>query len=122
MIIITNNSMVFNKYGCKNSVEYLKDAKYLDVLNFTRDKVHLGHKLLTHPLSSSLKPNETPFKSIIISKEVSNIDFQSLEIIENSIEVTKQFLRDKNLSTFKEKILNDFKLIDLSIIESGMKK
>lgn len=121
MIIITNNSRVFNEYQDKNTLEYLKDKRYLDVLIFTRDKIHLGHRLFTHPLSSSLKPNETPFKSIIISKKVSNIDFTSLEIIEQSIEETKKFLQFKRLPTYEEKLLDDFRLIDLSVIKSSLK-
>jgi hypothetical protein len=37
------------------------------VLVYVRDKIHKGHKLLTHPLSGSIKPNESPYKSVLIS-------------------------------------------------------
>lgn len=33
-----------------------------------RDRIHEGHLLLSHPLSGSVKPNETPYKSVMIVK------------------------------------------------------
>ena len=65
-IIITNNPLVRDKYSDKE-VEYY-DISYQDVLQLVKNKIALGHKILTHPLSGSVKPKETPYKSIMISK------------------------------------------------------
>jgi len=58
-MIITNNEWVHNKYRQLYDIIYI-EGSYRDVLVKTRDKLHEGHELLTHPLSSSIKPNETP--------------------------------------------------------------
>ena len=68
-IIITNNKYVHDKFKDKIEIIFKEDATYLEILEFVRDKVHEGHKLMTHPLSGSIKPNETPYKTIMISKE-----------------------------------------------------
>jgi len=93
------------------------DGQYIDVLVTVRDKVHNGYKILTHPLMGSIKPNETPYRSLII--EYSNLlDFQSLEIIESSIETCKKFLKDKPCPTWNEKVLEDFRFVDTKLFQS----
>ena len=121
-IIITNNEFVYAEY--KDCIEtiYDKDYLYLEILKLVRDKIHLGHKLLTHPLSGSVKPNETPYKSIIISKEKNSLDRSGLKIIEESIRLTEKFLNDNKTPDWSEKVLNDFKTIDLSLITPVMEK
>ena len=73
-IIITNNSMVRDELSANYQVEY-EDISYEDVLRKVRDRVYAGHKLLTHPLSGSVKPNETPYKSVMISTEPEKLRF-----------------------------------------------
>lgn len=114
-IIITNNPLVFEKYNMNENVDYKKQT-YEQVLIRARDLIHLGHKLLTHPLSGSIKPNETVFKTIIVSDQQSTLDFDSLRIIEQSLETARKFGNNQHLLT--EDILNDFSLVDLSLIES----
>lgn len=120
-IIITNNPIVFNNINkdvdSKIKVEFY-DVSYLDILKKVRDKVHLGHKILTHPLSGSIKPNETPYKSIMISEECKTLDNDSLIIIEESIKTAEKFIKIKNTPKWPEKILNDFQTIDYSLIKN----
>lgn len=97
---------------------FKEDSSYLDILYYTRDLIHKGHELLTHPLSGSIKPNETPFKTIILSKERGNLDFQYLEIIEKSIQSTEKFISNKATPNWSERVLEDFRVIDLSLIEN----
>ncbi len=59
-------------------------------MSYVRDKVHEGHELATHPLSGSVKPNETPYKTIMISEKKGVLDFNSLKIIEDSIATAKK--------------------------------
>ncbi|MBW4827214.1 MAG: GrdX family protein [Clostridiaceae bacterium] len=114
-IIITNNPLVENRLKEKVFLEYY-DVGYLKLLEIVRDKVHLGYKILTHPLSGSVKPNETPYKTVIVSKD-NNLDTESLMIIENSIVTTKKLLDINNTPPWNEEILKDFQVIDLSLIE-----
>lgn len=118
--ILTNNSEVAKDFKEKNQMEYLEKSTYLDILHLTRDLIHKNHLLLTHPLSGSIKPNETPFKSIAVSDEPKEFDYQSLEIIENAIATTEKLLKDSKVREWPEKIIGDFKLIDYNLIKSGI--
>ncbi|CAH2213436.1 GrdX family protein [Tepidibacter aestuarii] len=120
-MIITNNSLVYEKFDEKIEIVYLSECSYLKTLEYVRDMIHKGHKLLTHPLSGSLKPNETPFKSIAIGKKVENLDFEGLSIIENSIASAQKLIKGKPTPKYAERILEDFRLIDLSLIENAIK-
>lgn len=120
IIIVTNNSMVYEKFNKDTETIYLGDQNFLEVLTYVRDKMHEGHNLLTHPLSGSLKPNETPFKSIVISKKKEKMDFNELAIMEESIESTKKFINNKPTPRWIERITNDFKLIDCSLISNAI--
>lgn len=117
-IIITNNKDVYNKFNKKENIIYKEDFSYMEILELVRDKIHKGHQLLTHPLSGSIKPNETPYKSIIISEKASTLDTNSLKIIEESILTARKFLENKNTPNWTESILDDFRTIDLSLIEN----
>ncbi|NMR85303.1 GrdX protein, partial [Vibrio parahaemolyticus] len=115
IIIITNNPKVFQKFNGKYEIEYLENESYLDVLLMVRDKLHKGHKLLSHPLSGSVKPNETPFKSILISQKKGKIDFGSLSILENSIATYEKFIKIKRLPDWNQDVVVDFMVVDLSL-------
>ena len=114
-IIITNNPLVKEKYSENFSVEYY-DLGFLGILEVVRDKIHLGYKLLTHPLSSSVKPNETPYKTVIVSTG-EKLDEDSLLIIENSISTAKKLINNTGLPRWNKSILEDFQVVDLSVIE-----
>ncbi|KPU27073.1 GrdX protein [Caloranaerobacter sp. TR13] len=115
-ILITNNPLVKDQLSEYIDIEYY-ETDYLNILRKVRDKVHLGHKLLSHPLSGSIKPNETPYKSIIISSDRGYLDYDSLIIIEGSIQTAEKFIRDFKTPNWPEKILIDFQTIDLSLIK-----
>ena len=117
-IIITNNSKVFEKYKTQYEIIFLETGLYMDVLNCARDKTHLGYKLLTHPMAGSLKPNQTPYKSVIIENNNGMTDSGSIILIENSIEAANKFLKFKSTPKWTDKILSDFKTVDLSLIEN----
>ena len=57
-IIITNNPLVPQMLDEEHEVDY-SEISYEDVLGKVRDRIHEGHLLLSHPLSGSVKPNET---------------------------------------------------------------
>ncbi|MGL4307447.1 GrdX family protein [Cetobacterium sp. SF1] len=119
-MIITNNPSVITKFSNHYHIINLYGKNYLDILLKARDFVHKGHTLLTHPLSGSIKPNETPFKSIVLTLQSTSFDFKSLEIIESSILTTKKLLQDSRTPIYSEKIIDDFALIDFNLIKSGI--
>jgi len=120
-MIITNNDSVYNKYKDNYEIDFI-NGSFKDVLIKTRDKIHEGYELLTHPLSSSVKPNETPFKSIIISDVKGNLSFDSVILIENSIITYDKFSKNKLNYIVNDHIIDDFKLIDLTVLESALNR
>lgn len=119
-IILTNNPKVVKEI---NSVRiktlYYKDYSFMDILYNARDLIHKGHKLLTHPIVSGIKPNETPYKTIVLSDKEDTIDLESLELIENSINLSKNFL-DKARRHLTPSIREDFELIDYKLIKEAI--
>ena len=95
------------------NVEY-HDISYAEILHVVRDYIHKGHALISHPLSGSVKPNETPFKSIVVSENATGLCFKSLSVIEESIACCEKFTRHKKIP---ESALQDFMEIDCSLIE-----
>ncbi len=87
-----------------------------------RDKIHKGHKLLSHPLSGSVKPNETPYKSVLVSKHKGNMDVDSLKIIEDSIYTCDKFMKVTLKSGYnnQDAILEDFRQVDYELIDAAL--
>lgn len=121
IIIITNNDKIKDKYNKYFEVDYL-DISYIDILYKVKDKIYDGFVLLTHPMAGSLKPNQTPYKSVMLSSKdnliISNNYTTNISLIENSLLHAKTFLKNKSTPKWDEKSLNDFKTIDLSLIEN----
>ena len=116
-IIVTNNPLVLEKNGDTHEVIY-REVSYEDVLREVRDRIHEGHSMLTHPLSGSVKPNETPYKSIMISAERRAIDGESVALIESAIHACGKF--EFKSDRYKPEVYKDFQIIDCTLIESGM--
>ena len=116
MKIITNNSLVVQKFDSKYEVEYI-DGDFMEILTTCRDYIHNKHRLLTHPLAGSIKPNETPYKTIMID-DVDKLDTESLLLIEKAIETTKKFQNNFKTPLWVDSILEDFKVIDLDLIKN----
>ncbi len=124
-IVITNNSNLLEEGALEQfdieEVIYLDTLDIIELMKKVRDKIHMGYKLLTHPLSGSVKPVETPFKSIAISVDATTLDIQSLTIIEDAIIMAETFKRNENrVQMIPENILVDFRLIDFGLIKSGL--
>lgn len=119
-ILITNNPAAAKKFSGIIETVYLENADFINVLYFTRNKIHEGYKLLTHPLSGSVKPNQTPYKSVVITKDKAQLDTESLIIIEDSIAMSMKQINEKKAPFRPKDILEDFQLIDMDLIASGI--
>ena len=108
-IVVTNNPLVRDRLPESE----FHDTDFIGVLKLVRDRIHIGHKLLTHPLSGSIKPGETPYKTVVISAEKSCLDLNALSIIEGSIQTCQKFVIKGN---WGEKALADFQLIDYDLV------
>ncbi len=121
-VLVTNNPKAADVY--KNNaaigVEYLANASYLDVLIRVRDRVYEGWHLMTHPQASNLKPNQCPYKTILISCGREAEDFaREVELIETAISAYHKFTDGMTPPRWNEKALKDFMTVDLSVVESA---
>ena len=118
-MIITNNPLVKDRLTAVTNVVYM-DGSYKDILIKVRDLCFAGYILKTHPLSGSVKPNETPYKSIMVSdRETDKTDFSSCELISNAISTYEKFakLPDK----WPKEVLLDFQAVDFSLMQNALK-
>lgn len=115
--IVTNNPMVLRDLADQYEVEFV-DGTFRDVLVTLRDQIHKGHRLYSHPLSGSVKPNETPYKSVLISIRPQALDLESVGMIENSI-VTCDKFRVK-FPTMPDSMREDFQLIDATLLKGAL--
>ena len=122
--IVTNNSLCRDKYQELIPVDFLEGKGYRDVLLAVRDDIQKGGRLETHPMTGSLKPNQTPYKSIMVSDlPREQEEFYSQEMtIENSILSCRKFLEIKQTPNWTEEIRKDFMIVDLSLIEGAIQK
>lgn len=116
-ILLTNNKRVQQRFLDSCNMEFV-DGSLTDVMIRARDYVHKGHRLLSHPLSGSVKPGHTPYKSILISGETGALELDSLRIIEDSI-VTCQKMTPRT-GELSLQLKEDFMLVDLTLIEGAM--
>ena len=114
--IITNNPAVAGAYP---ELTKFYQVGVLDIYTIARDMVHVGKKILSHPLSGSIKPWETCYKSIMMSRSIGKLDFVSLDYIENAIGMMNG--RSTCFRVYTSEILEDFSVIDLDLIKSAMK-
>lgn len=97
------------------------DGDLLQVMRTARDLVHQGHLLISHPLAGSVKPNETPFKSIVLSRaSKGRVDFDSLSVMEGSMRTAVRMLQERSLPTYSDHILQDFQLIDRQLLDNAL--
>ena len=111
--LITNNPLACEKYSGRYEIEFA-ELPAIDILKKARDYIHNGHKLITHPLASSIPHKDTPYRSIIISKALGATDFNSVKLIENAIAAYLKFsARHFNIAPH---IAKDFMAIDCDML------
>ena len=120
IVLLTNNPLVMNKLGKEIIIIYDENMSYVGILKNARDKIHKGAVLLTHPLSGSIKPSETPFKSVLLKEGGKSLDGDSLQIIEDAIRIAERMVEQARVRTMTETILADFQLIDYDLIRHGL--
>ena len=110
-MIITNNPLVKEKLGEEYHVEY-------EELKKVQKMIFQGYRLLTHPLSGSVKPNETPYKSVMLSETPEGLDAQAMQIIASAIQACGKFQFKSDL--YKPQVYADFQLVDYTLISSAL--
>ena len=119
-LILTNNPLVHECLEGRGyyTIRFEPERSFREILVEARDLVYAGHELYTHPLAGSVKPNETPYKSLVVSLSAHGFDAVNSELIANAIGVFDKF---KPLNrTYTESVLRDFQLIDYSLLAGAI--
>jgi hypothetical protein len=103
------------------------DGNPLAVLLRSRDYVHLGWILLSHPLYGNLRPHQHPYRSILLERPDGEprpaLDLQSLEYVENALGVysaeKERILSDKGMP---EGVRDDFAVIDAELMKESLSR
>ena len=116
-ILITNNDRVYEKY--KDSMKVFLLDSYEEVLIKVRDYVYDRHLLLTHPQAPSFKPNQTPYRSVVVYPKGEEDNMKDIMLIEKCIETFRQWQEiAPTPEKYQDKVAEDFKTIDLSVIDN----
>jgi len=122
MLLLTNNEKFKEIESELNSNKFkldYQDITYIEVLEKTRDLVHKGYTILTHPLYGSVKPNETLYRSIVLD-ETDEFDMQSLMLIEDAIATAIKFKNNRLTPMWTESVKDDFRVIDYDLIKKSI--
>lgn len=114
--IITNNPMAAAHFP---GVCTVADTDVHGIFTRARDAIHLGAVLLAHPLSGSVKPNVSPYKSLVLSLPGGELDMPSLQLIEGAMAVLKAL--GPRRREYLPQVLEDFQAIDLDLLRSAIK-
>lgn len=116
--VVTNNPLIREALESSIAVSYYAEDSHRDLLERVRDLVHSGYRILTHPLAGSVKPWETPYRSVMITTvREDRTDMLSLEVIEQALFAIE---KSETRPVLDEKVLKDFQLVDLSLIQSAL--
>ncbi|HOO87682.1 MAG TPA: GrdX family protein [Synergistales bacterium] len=121
-MLVTNNPLLNEQISSRDFVE----GNSLDVLIRTRNLIHKGWVLLTHPLYGNLRPHQHPYRSILMeraSDSSSSVDPLSVEYIENAIAIySAQSSRILSVEGMPEDVRQDFAFIDADLMKESLSR
>lgn len=122
--ILTNNSEAVKELEESHPIHFVEGG-LMDVLIQARDLINKGDVLLNHPLYGSVKPNETPYRSLLLKPSkaerndgIAAVDADSVRLIGNAVITAAKFTAKKE--TTDPQLLKDFQEVDLSLLLSAV--
>lgn len=113
LCVLTNNPLAKACLPADYQVDF-ENISYREVLIKARDRIYAGHRLYTHPLAGSVKPNETPYRSVVISRTAKGMEPEEAALIASAVETFDKFTPRKRALT--PEMLSDFQLIDYTLL------
>ena len=122
-VLVTNNPLLKEKV---DSCDFVTGSS-LDVLVRTRNFVHEGWVLLSHPLYGNLRPHQHPYRSVLLERPAGDsrppLDLQSLEFLENALGVylaqKERILSDKGMPGT---VRGDYAFIDAELMKESLSR
>ncbi|MEG1641778.1 MAG: GrdX family protein [Synergistaceae bacterium] len=119
---ITNNS---DLKECVSDIEYI-DGTIIDVIKKARDLVHMGWSLASNPLYGNLKPNQQPYRTIVLTKEKTDknlkLNVESLTYLEQAIRIYENAPVLVKPGQLKPESEADFRYLDFNLLEETLRK
>jgi hypothetical protein len=114
-VIVTNNPQVGKDLG---KVE-LVDGSFEDVLIKVRDLVYQGHQLISHPIGASMRMLFSPYRSVLVGVERTQIKEVYSLTIESSIDTFRRSTANRNVDYVNA---DDYARIDLELLKEAIKE
>jgi len=115
--LVTNNDLVEKLGYPVVKVEGEIDKVLMKVL----DLILAGHRLLSHPLSGSVKPSINPYKTVMISSTQNDqVDYREVEIVQTCLEKVRDMRKRRSLIQWGKNIDADLKFLDGELVNSGI--
>ena len=116
--VLTNNPMTRDALSPTSRVVFIP-CGIRQVFDEAATYVAQGHPLLTHPLAGSVKPGETPYRSMLLGSDASSdIDARSCRLISNAIDSCDKFT--DRAAWLDSQARADLQAVDLAIIQSAL--
>lgn len=114
VLIITNNPTVKNS---PNAEIYFVAGNQRHVLYQVLNKIAQGHSLLSHPLAGSIKPEDNPYRSVVLTSSTAEVDWAALNMLEHCLErVETRVINDYIV----DQLDRDFQLIDKELLDNAL--
>ena len=117
---ITNNPLLLDRGF--SALEF-HETDVLSLFHIVLKEVTNGYRLLSHPLTGSIRPDITPYKTILLSDRPAETDFTSVQLIDKAIHYAENLYQLRDVPIYQlwsAKEQKDFQLVDLSIIEQAL--
>lgn len=116
-LIVTNNPMAAERFAGRGRVCFYPEESYRDILRRVRDLVYVGHRLRNHPLYGSLRPHETPYRTVVLSEEAMAPDGEECTILSDALTLTAGFTLP-DVQAMDRDILRDYQYIDCDLVSA----
>ncbi len=114
-VVVTNNPLVGKDLGDMSFVE----GSFEDVLIKVRDLVYEGHQLISHPIGASMRMLFSPYRSVLVGAERSEIREVYALTIESSMDTFRRSTANRNVDHVNA---DDYARIDLELLKEAIKE
>ena len=111
-LIVTNNPMAAKEFAGQGEVRLYPEDTYREILVRARDLVYIGHRLY-----GSLRPHETPYRTVVLSDRPQTPDEEECLIMSEAITRIDTFT-PPDRAKMPQRILEDYQMIDCSLVRN----
>lgn len=120
---LTNNPLLRLDCGVER-VEF-HPVSIPELFALVQAELEQGYRLLSHPLTGSIRPDITPYKSILLSHRPLGPDPEGKEVLMRAIRYTDALFQMNRLppsAGWDAKTREDFQYVDRSLIQTALER